>query len=864
MSAVTSAVGRPASRRLRHARRPRARALRPGRRATRSLPARAARPAEPRRPRSPRLVTRPPARRAASTRCGRTRPRRSTRCAHGRSVVRRHRHRVGQVALLPGADRRVGRRRQPRHRAAGVPHQGARAGPAALASASGSCPTSSPPPTTATPRPTTGRGPASTPTSCSPTPRCCTWGSSRRTSAGRRSSCACATSSSTSCTRCAGVFGSHVAHVLRRLRRLCEHYGSDPTFCFTSATIGNPAELASRLCGLPVEAIDDDGSPQAGAHASRCGNDRCRRALRRARVGERRDRDAAVALRRRRPPDARVHPQPPGAELVAAHARAHARRASCADGARVAGGRRVPRRLPRRRAARARGEAHERRARRCRRHQRARARHRRRRARRGGAQRLPGHARVDVAAGRAGRAHRRDAPRRCSSPATTSSTSGTRASRASCSTRPAEAAVVNPDNPFVARAQIACAAHELPLTHADERWFGDGLDDAVRDLVLDDLLKPRGGRMYWVGREPPAARVGLRTGSSVEYQLVDADGRLVGTVDAARVFHVAHPGAIYLHQGRQYRVRDLDVEHHVAVLEPADDADEHTQPRDETDIAIVADGAVGAGRRRRSRTSARSRCATTSSRTNGKRISTNEVIEVVPLDFPPRELTTRACWYTVPLDVARWRPASNRRASSARCTRPSTRSSACCRCSRSATAGTSAACRWRCTRRPASRRSSCTTATPAAPASPSSRSRELTAPRRAALELVAGCPCDDGCPSCVQSPKCGNWNEYLDKDAAIALLEVLGATRSASRTSPTRSRFRRMTRRVDRAGGARRDRRRAAGRRGGGAVGRRRAGEGPTVYHQGDASTSRRRGVRGRAPPTRAPGTRGPRPATPT
>jgi DEAD/DEAH box helicase domain-containing protein len=60
-----------------------------------------------------------------------------------------------------------------------------------------------------------------------------------------------------------GVFGSHVAHVLRRLRRLCEHYGSSPTFCFTSATIGNPAELASRLCGLPVDAIDGDGSPQA-------------------------------------------------------------------------------------------------------------------------------------------------------------------------------------------------------------------------------------------------------------------------------------------------------------------------------------------------------------------------------------------------------------------------------------------------------------------------------------------------------------------------------------------------------------------------------------------------------------------------
>ena len=60
-----------------------------------------------------------------------------------------------------------------------------------------------------------------------------------------------------------GIFGSHVAHVLRRLRRVCEHYGASPTFCFASATIGNPGELAAALCGLPVEQIDDDASPHA-------------------------------------------------------------------------------------------------------------------------------------------------------------------------------------------------------------------------------------------------------------------------------------------------------------------------------------------------------------------------------------------------------------------------------------------------------------------------------------------------------------------------------------------------------------------------------------------------------------------------
>jgi DEAD/DEAH box helicase domain-containing protein len=53
---------------------------------------------------------------------------------------------------------------------------------------------------------------------------------------------------------------------------------------------------------------------------------------------------------------------------------------------------------------------------------------------------------------------------------------------------------------------------------------------------------------------------------------------------------------------------------------------------------------------------------------------------------------------------------------------------------------------------------------------------ELSRHVRAAHELVHGCRCDDGCPSCVQSPKCGNWNEYLDKDAAIVVLEALGAS----------------------------------------------------------------------------------------
>ena len=109
-----------------------------------------------------------------------------------------------------------------------------------------------------------------------------------------------------------GIFGSNVAHVLRRLQRVCAHYGSSPSFCFASATIGNPAELAHALCGQPVTAIDDDGSPQS---------ERCFGLWQRPLLDE--HTGPSFGCRTRRPPscsprfvrggpaDARVHPEPP-------------------------------------------------------------------------------------------------------------------------------------------------------------------------------------------------------------------------------------------------------------------------------------------------------------------------------------------------------------------------------------------------------------------------------------------------------------------------------------------------------------------------------------------------------------------------
>jgi DEAD/DEAH box helicase domain-containing protein len=337
--------------------------------------------------------------------------------------------------------------------------------------------------------------------------------------------------------------------------------------------------------------------------------------------------------------------------------------------------------------------------------------------------------------------------------------------------RPAEAAIANPDNPFVLTAQVGCAAHELPIEPADEQWFGPGLDDAVRELVLADLLKPRDGRMYWAAQQPPAPAVGLRNGSGTEYDLVDQAGETIGTVDGGRVFQVAHPGSVYLHQGRQYRVEALETEHHRAILEAADDLDEYTRTREETDLTIVAaEQTMAAGRG-----TAALGAVEVTTRVTGyqrKRSSTNETIEVVPLDVPPSRLTTRACWYTVPLPVvvgAGLAPGRILGAVHAAEHALIGLLPLFAICDRWDVGGVSMA------QHPATDEPSIFVYDGYAGGAGIA---ELAFARlqehvRAARELVAACPCDAGCPSCVQSPKCGNWNEFLDKAGAVVVLDLL-------------------------------------------------------------------------------------------
>ena len=166
----------------------------------------------------------------------------------GRSL-HRHRHRdgIGQVALLPGADRRGGDRpRRAGHAPCSCSHQGPRPGPAARGHVRSGSPGWSPPPTTATRRPTSGPGRAATPTCVLSNPDMVHGGLLPHHAAGPRSSCACATSSWTSSTCCAACSAPTSPTCCDGCAEWRRCYGAEPTFVFCSATIGQPGRLAVR------------------------------------------------------------------------------------------------------------------------------------------------------------------------------------------------------------------------------------------------------------------------------------------------------------------------------------------------------------------------------------------------------------------------------------------------------------------------------------------------------------------------------------------------------------------------------------------------------------------------------------------
>lgn len=575
-----------------------------------------------------------------------------------------------------------------------------------------------------------------------------------------------------------GIFGSHVAHVVRRLRRVGTHYGASPVFVCTTATLGNPRDLARSLTGVPVSVVSDDSSPAPPRNVVLWNPPLVDpdRGIRQSPLGEsgrlmarlvEEGLQTLVFTRSRR-----------ATEMVARIAREAlprnlARHVMAYRGGFLAEERREIE------DAIADGSL------------------------RGVAATTALELGMDIGG--------LDAVVLCGFPGTVASFRqqmgrAGRGDRAAMGvlvagqdqldqwylSNPAqlfggkvESAVVNPSNRRIDLPHLACAASELPI-HRDDRLLGDDLDVRPAPLLADGTLQMRRGRLHYRGRSP-ARLVPLRSSAGDSLAIVDErSGRTVGTVDSGRACRLVHPGAIYLHQGESWLVHDLDLDDRVATAEPFE-CDFYTQPRSRTDVEVLTeddtleladDVTVSIG------------TVLVTSQVTGFRRRLYDSPENFgtpeKLDLPAQQLETRAFWYVVAEDVLSAAGVDAGR-----------------------TPGVVHACEHACIGI-LPRFAMCDrwdlggVSTPLHPQTGApcwfvydgypggagiaevafTRAVELAA---ATLDVIDACACRDGCPACVQSPKCGNWNEPLDKGGAAALLAHVVGTSARRHAVPPNS-----------------------------------------------------------------------------
>ncbi|QFR97878.1 DEAD/DEAH box helicase [Streptomyces tsukubensis] len=568
-----------------------------------------------------------------------------------------------------------------------------------------------------------------------------------------------------------GVFGSHVAQVLRRLRRLCARYGANPVFLLASATAAEPSVAAERLTGVPVVEVADDASPRGEVvfalweppltelHGEKGAP------VRRTATAESADlltdltlqgvRSVAFVRSRR------------AAELISVIAKERLGEFDRALPGRVAAYRGGY--LPEERRALERalhtGELL------------------------GLAATTALELGVDVSgldavviagypgtraslwqqAGRAGRSGQgalavlvaRD------DPLDTFLVHHPEA----IFDQPVESTVLDPDNPYVLAPHLCAAAAELPLTEEDLPLFGPATVELLPQLESAKLLRRRTKAWHWTRRERAADLTDIRGEGGTPVQVVEkGTGRLLGTVDASAAHTTVHDGAVHLHQGRTYQVKHFDIDDSVALVEEANPP-YSTTARDTTAISVLeTDIEIPWGEGRL--------CYGSVEVTNQvvaflrRRLITGEVLGETKLDLPPRTLRTRAVWWTVTedqLDAARVNPEQLGGALHAAEHASIGMLPLFATCDRWDIGGVSIPLHP-------------DTLLPTVfvydghPGGAGFSERAFHTAREwltATREAIASCECDAGCPSCVQSPKCGNGNEPLHKRAAVRLLTVL-------------------------------------------------------------------------------------------
>jgi DEAD/DEAH box helicase domain-containing protein len=566
-----------------------------------------------------------------------------------------------------------------------------------------------------------------------------------------------------------GVFGSHVANVLRRLRRAARAYGAEPRFILASATIANPEELAERLVGTSFELIDDDGAPRAGREIAMWNPPLTDEAsgARRSPLGEAADLLADLVsqgvrticfLRSRR-----------GIELIQRFARDNlAARGKPELAERIAPYRAgyTPQQRREIEARLAAGELlavvatdalelgidiGELDAAIC--------------------VTFPGTvASLRQMWGRAGRRRRglavyvagQDALDQffCRHPE-------------EFLDRPVEAAILDHSSEQIAAQHLVAAAYELPLSEEDDEVFGPGWRERAERLVAAGELRRAGGRLLPRRTGFVASGISLRSASADSIAVIERDsGEMLGLVEAERAFTTIHPGAVYLHLGRSYEVERLDLAARRAVVSRFE-GDWYTRPKKETELYIertLEGREIGDGVRLFFGEVSVTEQVIAYQRVS---IAEQEPIDIVALELPEQNFATQALWYVIPPAMSGALP-------------PDVLLGAlhATEHGQIAVLPLIAMCdRWDIGGLSTNVHFQTGEATifiydghPGGVGITQRGYEEFERLLGDAGRLIGECPCASGCPSCVQSPKCGNLNDPLHKQGALELIGMVSGS----------------------------------------------------------------------------------------
>ncbi len=462
-----------------------------------------------------------------------------------------------------------------------------------------------------------------------------------------------------------GVFGSHVANVIRRLKRIAAFYGATPQFILTSATIGNPAELAEKLIEAPVELIDEDGAAQGERHfliynppvvdealglrksslmeSIRLAGDlvqkdvqsvvfaRSRRAVEII-LTQLRERDskgfnrAAINLESFHPNESNQNSEPIkpfGSKTIRGYRSGYlpSQRREIEKGLRNGDVRLVVATNALELGIDIGGL---------------------------GAALLVGYpGGIASTWQQAGRAGRGDDPAVTILVASATPLDQFLAHHPEYFfSRSPEQALINPDHLLILLNHLRCAAFELPFKEGDGfgRLDAEMLRDFLDFLVAEGVLHASRQAYFWMADQYPAASVSLRSASPENVLLQVHEGgnpRTLGEVDLASATWMVHPRAVYLHEGQQYFVQSLDLTQNVAALIPVA-LDYYTQPLRQTEISLLATIEQGAG-------SAYGELLVSEQVAGFRKRSweTGENLGEEPLDLPPKEFETTGYWLTL-------------------------------------------------------------------------------------------------------------------------------------------------------------------------------------------------------------------------